>query len=306
MGKNSFFKSTIFLAVVACFLWSTAFVGIKIGLRYTTPLQFAGIRFFLSGLLILPFIKDFQQKWQIVKKHWKIIVLVGLLQTTIVYGLFYAGLDKVPAALGAMLIGSGPLFAALMAHIMTSDDKLTRRKTAIILLGMLGVAIISLNKDNASSDYSLLWVGIALLLIHNIIGGIGNVVVSKYGEGLPPMVLSSLSLSFGGAVLFMTSLIFEDFAWKAYPVEYYLSLAWLSFLSAAAITIWFTLLRRPGVKVSNLNTLKFIVPVLGAILSWLLLPDESPNFLAIIGMAIIATALFLLNSRLAKSDTKCV
>jgi len=41
---------TLLLAAVACMLWSTAFVGIKIGLRYSSPFQFAGFRFILSGL----------------------------------------------------------------------------------------------------------------------------------------------------------------------------------------------------------------------------------------------------------------
>lgn len=301
MSKNSFPSNTIFLAVIACFLWATAFVGIKIGLQYTTPLQFAGIRFFISGLMIFPFIKNFSTKWKIARVHWKLILLVGILQTTIVYGLFYTGLEKVPASLGAMLIGAGPLFAALIAHFLTSDDKLSKRKTMIILLGMLGVVIISLNKGNTSLNYPFLWVGIVLLLINNVIGGLGNVVVSKYGKGLPPMILSSLSLTFGGALLFALSLFFEGVEWEVYPTEYYLSLAWLSFLSAAAITIWFTLLKRPGVKVSNLNTWKFIVPVLGAILSWVILPDESPNLLAIAGMLIIALSLALLNSKRKKT-----
>lgn len=297
MQKKVFFQSTTFLAIVACFLWATAFVGIKVGLQYTTPLQFAGIRFFISGLMIMPFIKGFSQKWKIAKKHWRIIVLVGFLQTTVVYALFYLGLDKLPASLGAMLIGSGPLFAALVAHLMTQNDKLTTRKTLIILLGLVGVAIISLNKENASAAYPLLWLGTILLLFNNVVGGLGNVIVSKYGKGLPPMVLSAMSLTFGGAILFIISVFFEGFEWKSYPVPYYLSLVWLSFLSAAAITIWFTLLKRPEVKVSNLNTWKFIVPVLGAILSWIILPDESPNLLAIVGMFIIALSLVLLNSK---------
>lgn len=297
MVKARFFKSTIFLAIVACFLWSTAFVGIKIGLKYSTPLQFAGVRFFFSGLMILPFIKNFSKKWQIAKSYWKLIVIVGLLQTSLVYALFYSGLDKVPASLGAMLIGTGPLFAALVAHFMMQNDKLGWRKTLIILLGLLGVVVISLNKENDTTAYPLMWLGIILLLVNCIIGGVGNVVVAKYGKNLPPMLLSCLSLIFGGAVLFVASLFFEGFEWKIYPTEYYISLSWLSFLSAAAITIWFALLKRPGVKVSNLNTWKFIVPVLGAILSWIILPDESPTFLAIVGMSIIALSLVLLNSK---------
>ena len=41
-------------AILACLLWSSASIGIKIGLPYTSTLQFAGIRFFISGLLVLP------------------------------------------------------------------------------------------------------------------------------------------------------------------------------------------------------------------------------------------------------------
>ncbi|MFW5877888.1 MAG: EamA family transporter, partial [bacterium] len=61
--------STNFLAIIACLLWSTAFVGVKIGLEYETPLQFAGERFFISGLLILPFSGGMKRHWQIVREN---------------------------------------------------------------------------------------------------------------------------------------------------------------------------------------------------------------------------------------------
>lgn len=299
--KKHFFNHTIFLAIIACFLWSTAFVGIKIGLAYTTPLQFAGIRFFISGLMILPFIKNFGQQLQVAKQHYKVIIVLGLLQTTLLYALFYLGLERVPSALGAMLIGSGPLFAALVAHVVLPDDRLSMSKLWVILLGLVGIVVISLNKsNNIDGNYPYLWLGIVALLANNIVGGVGNVVVAKYGKKIPAMLLSSLSLIFGGFVLFVIAIMVEgvDMSWK--PLPYYISLGWLSFLSACAITIWFSLLKRPQVKVSNLNTWKFIIPVLGAILSWVILPDEHPSFFALLGMGIIATALILFNSRWVK------
>jgi len=116
---NKRLLSTSFLAIVACLLWATPFAAIKIGLKYTTPLNFAGIRFFISGLLILPFIPEFRAKLRALSsKSWKLIVQVALLQTTFLYGLFYTGIDYLPGALGAMLIGAQPLFAAIMAHLM--------------------------------------------------------------------------------------------------------------------------------------------------------------------------------------------
>ena len=78
-----FFRGTIFLAIIACLLWSSAFAGIKIGLRYTTPLQFAGIRFMLAGLLILPFCGDLSVYLRDVIAHHRTVALVSFFQTTL-------------------------------------------------------------------------------------------------------------------------------------------------------------------------------------------------------------------------------
>ncbi|MBV7439865.1 DMT family transporter [Weeksellaceae bacterium TAE3-ERU29] len=304
MEKEPFYKSTNFIAVICCFLWATAFVGIKIGLRYSQPLQFAGIRFFISGCLLLAFIPKAKFSLKVIKENAKLIVLVGFLQTTLVYSLFYTGLSFVPASLGAMLVGSGPLFAAIVAHIFIKNDKLTTRKTAVILLGFSGIVIISLGKGFDTSANHLIWLGIILLLINNIVGGLANVVVSQRSAKISAILLSSLSLIFGGFLLILISFILETWELHNYPIEYYLSLAWLSFLSATAITLWFVLLKRPGVKVSNLNIWKFIIPVLGAILSWLIMPNESPDATSIIGMIIIGISLLLLNSHWVKNPVK--
>jgi drug/metabolite transporter (DMT)-like permease len=77
------------------------------------------------------------------------------------------------------------------------------------------------------------------------------------------------------------------------PFQYWLVLLWLSIMASVAFTLWFTLLQRPGVKVSELNLWKFIIPVVGAILSWLLIPDENPEWLTISGMVIIIASLIM-------------
>jgi drug/metabolite transporter (DMT)-like permease len=80
------------------------------------------------------------------------------------------------------------------------------------------------------------------------------------------------------------------------PLVYWLDLIWLSFISAFAFSLWFKLLQRPGVKVSELNLWKFIIPVVGAVLSWLLVPGEYPEWLTITGMIIITGSLILFYS----------
>jgi drug/metabolite transporter (DMT)-like permease len=287
--KHENLRITI-LAIIACLLWSTAFVGIKIGLQYTTPLQFAGLRFFLSGLFLLPLVPSVSKLVRAVKQNFWLIVKVSAFQTSILYALFYWGVAMIDGALAAIIIGSQPLFAALTAHVMMKNDKMSLHKLLIISSGIGGIVLITLPKGISGPNKWSELLGISLLVLANIASGIGNVFVSKHRTSLPPIILNATQMLMGGVLLFIVSLITEPFSGFVFPTEYYLALSWLSFLSATAFTIWFFLLQQPNVKVSDLNVFKFIIPVFGATLSWLILPDESPDFITVAGMLIIGTS----------------
>ena len=289
------YKGTIFLAIVACLLWSSAFAVIKIGLQYTTPLRFAGLRFLLAGLMVLPLVGSYRAAFQYIKNNFRLIMLIAFLQTFVQYTLFYSGLNLVPGALGAIIIGAGPLFIALTAHFFMPDDRLTLPKLGIILMGIIGIALVSLSNVSGNETGNLIIIGIILLFLTNINAGFTNVVIARDARHIPPLVLSSSSLIIGGILLFLVSLPAEGYTFTIPPLAYYLSILWLSFLSAAAYSIWFLLLQRKGVKVSALNIWKFIIPVFGAILSWILIPNESPDLVSVAGITITAIALILFN-----------
>ena len=288
-------KGTVFLAIIACLLWASAFAVIKIGLQYTTPLRFAGLRFILAGLLVLPFVGSFRTAFEYLRNNMRIILLISFLQTFVQYTLFYSGLNLVPGALGAIIIGAGPLFIALTAHFLMTDDRLSLTKLGIILMGIAGIALVSLSKSSDKEAGKLIFAGIFLLFLTNINAGFTNVVIARGAKHIPPFLSSSVSLILGGIMLFLVSIPFEGTDFTIPPPSYFFALIWLSFLSAAAYSIWFLLLQREGVKVSALNIWKFIIPVFGAMLSWVLIPDESPDLVSVTGIAITALALILFN-----------
>ncbi|MDA3930139.1 MAG: DMT family transporter [Prolixibacteraceae bacterium] len=303
---RNLFKTTAFLAIVACFLWSTAFAGVKIGLNYMSPLQFAGIRFFISGILLFLFFGKPRIYFAELLKNFRFILLVAFLQTVLMYSLFYTGINMVPGALAAMVIGSGPLFAAIVAHFAFHNDKMNMRTTGGILLGIVGIVIINLGRQTTGVAGVRELLGVAILIGNNIVSGVYNVVVMKSKRKIPSLVLSSASLWIGGLVLFLISIPLEGIHITKFPLEFYFSLGWLSFLSAAAFSIWFVLLKRPGVKISHLNTWKFIIPVFGAILSWILIANESPDVYAIVGMIVVSMAMLVMNNDAIKAWFKKV
>lgn len=293
MQKLSF--RHILLAILACFLWSTAFVGVKTGLRYAQPLYFAGTRFMLSGLILLPFVGGLRHYFALVRRYHRRILAIGLVQTFIAYAFFYQGIDRVPGALAAIVIGSAPLITALVAHISLHDDRMTLAKTVSMSVGITGVALIGISRRPWITRGLPEFFGVLILLAGSISGAFGNVLVARNGKRVPPLVLNSAQLFIGGFLLLILSLLVEGSPLGEYPPLYYLSLGYLSILSAAAFSIWFFLLQRPGVKVSSLNLWKFIIPVFGAILSWLLLPDEYPEVITVVGMLLVATSIVAFN-----------
>ncbi|HKK81194.1 MAG TPA: DMT family transporter, partial [Prolixibacteraceae bacterium] len=182
------------------------------------------------------------------------------------------------------------------AHFAMNNDKMNIRTSSGIMMGLVGIIIINLGRQATGIGNALEIVGVLLLIINNLVSGIANVIVVKNKRLIPMLVLSSAQLAMGGFLLFLISIPVEGFQLtKVFPAEFWLSLGWLSFLSAAAFALWFTLLKRPGTKISYLNSWKFIIPVMGAVLSWIMLPDESPDSYAVTGMVFVAGAMLVMN-----------
>lgn len=284
-----------FLAFLACFLWSTAFVAVKTGLEHARPLSFAGIRFMLAGLILLPFWWKMPSPFRTLFSNLKTILWIGFFQTFLLYGLLFIGMTRIPGALAAIIIGSSPMISAIVAHFLISDDKMSFSKMGCILIGILGVFIISVSRQPWASPAGFReFVGILLLLLGSLSSAFGNVIVAK-DQDMDPLPLSSAQMFLGGLFLFLVSLPVEGVPRLTYPPEFYAALLWLVFISAAAFSLWFVLLKWPGVKFSELNLWKFVIPVSGAILSWMLIPEEHPNAVQIMGMVCVAISILSFN-----------
>lgn len=250
----------------------------------------------LSGILLVPFWWRRRPAFHAVFAHAGLILQVACFQTFTLYGLFYFGMTLVPGALAAMVIGASPLVSAVLAHYFMTGDRMTALKAASIGMGLTGVAILSISRLPWASAAGLTELaGIGILLLSNFSGALGNIIVARHRSDLSPVFLNSAQIFLGGLLLWAVSLPLEGPMVTEQPWPFWAALLWLAFLSATAFSIWFILLRRPLVKVSELNLWKFLIPVCGAALSWLLLPGETPSFWTLTGMVCIAAAILLFN-----------
>lgn len=273
------------MAVLACLLWSSAFVSAKIALEYQKPLTLAGMRFILAGLIQIPFCGSLLAPWRLLRREFRTVILVSLFHTIFLYAVFFIGLSMVGGAEGAIMIGSGPLCSALVAHLFMHDDKLQRKTAISLLFGVTGIIFISLAAKPWSPVGLKEFFGLLLLLSGSLVSAFGNVVVAKRKGGLPPIALNSIQMLVGGVVLMSIALPVYGVPQFRVPLIFYAQLLWLSIISAVAFAIWFYLLGRT--KVSQLNLWKFLIPLSGALLSWIFLSNEHPTVPSLAGMLFV-------------------
>lgn len=284
------------LALFACLLWSTAFVGVKYALTFAPPLFVAGIRFILAGLVIIPLC--YRDYLNTVRRDFKVILLVSLLQTFTVYLLYFLALNRIQASTGAALVGLGPMIGAVLGHFFIKSETFTRQKIISFILGITGVTLVSMAGGVGGTLPNLREVlGIGLFILSSVAGAVSNVVVVKYKQGINPYVLTSTQMSFGGLLLLMVALFTYDNITLILPIPFYLALFWLVFVSAAGFSIWYYLLAKRRESLISMNIWKFIMPVTGGVLGWIIMPDDSPSVVAIMGMFTVALSIFIFYRR---------
>ena len=94
-------------------------------------LVFAGIRFLLAGVIVLVFLFFTNRKKLFVSRNKiGVLILLGLVQTSIQYFFFYNGLAKVTGMQGAIFSSSGTFFTVLIAHFFYKNDRLNCKKSS--------------------------------------------------------------------------------------------------------------------------------------------------------------------------------
>lgn len=273
------------LAIFSCFLWACAFIFSKVALRYAPPIQIAGIRIFISAILMLIITR--RNSFKVLKGKEPYLILLAFLQTIYQFIAFIVGLSMINGSLGAFLVGLGPAVISLIVMLMIKEEKFNLNTLLAVIIGVFGITlmlILQYDANNIKFDYKLI-IGILLLFSTNITGGFSTVLVRlKFKDvGVKDMQLTQYSLSF--IIILLVSYLYEgpiDFK-QIMNFNFISSLIVLGSITATAVSIWNYLTKQKDIKLTTLNLYKFLIPTLGAILSWIFDANDKFNWISLIG-----------------------
>ena len=286
MSKTNIFQRPLWAALfafTAAFLWGWAYPFIKLGFdefEITTEMTgskmlFAGIRFFLSGVIILTVARLTHRSFSL-KDEAKssllgsslFLLLFTLLNTTLHYACFYIGLSHSQGSRAAILNSLSVFVLVLLACMFFKSDKLTIRKIMGCTIGFSG--ILSLNLGGAESGtFTLL--GDGMIILNALCGAFAGLMTRGVGKRVDVFVGTGYSLGIGGALLMIPGLLMGG----TLPHVTLLGLFYLLMLIGIS-TIGFTLYNKlltcnPVGKIAIWNSL---IPVVGAVTSCLCLSEE--------------------------------
>ncbi len=289
--------AVFFWALICALLWGSAFPMVKTGfimldIQHSTggKLYFAAYRFFLAGMMIFAGVSVAGKP--IVLSHrrdYGAMVLTGLLQTTLQYTFFYIGLSNTTGVKASIIIGSGSFFLALFSHLWFKDDRITLRKSAGLIFGFMGILLVNLQGDGLNFHVTL--TGEGFILLTALSSTLALVVVKKTAARVYPPLMSAYQLVTGAMALFLLALCFDSPAVLVFSGPSLLLLLYLSFLSAAAFSLWYLLIQYN--RLSSMAVYRFLIPVCAALLSVALIEGEHLHWPALVALVLVCFGMVL-------------
>ena len=284
-------------ALVCALLWGSAFPMVKTGfvlleIQHSTggKLFFAAYRFFLAGLMIFAGILIAGRPVTLShRRDYAAMVLTGLLQTTLQYTFFYIGLSNTTGVKAAIIIASGSFFLALFSHFWFKDDPLSFRKSAGLILGFAGILLVNLK--GSSLDFHLTLTGEGFILLTALSSTLALVIVKKTAVRVYPPLMSAYQLVTGAVALFGLALFFDPPSVLRFSGPSLALLVYLSFLSAAAFSLWYLLIQYN--RLSSMAVYRFLIPICAALLSVALIEEERLHWTAVAALMLVCLGMVL-------------
>jgi len=280
------------LFMVLCFVWGTTWLGMKVGIAVVPPGLFAGTRWTVAGLTLLLWRWAHGQRLQIPMRLTGRLVVVAVLMVSLNQVIQLYGLRFITAGLAAVLSSALTPVALLGFAVVVGQERFTWRQIAAMAIGMAGILVLFGPAAFAGRLDVREVLGAFGVVIGCLCYSAGSVMARPLMSTLAPAQMAAMTNLIGGAILLLSSIVFEPGARAAlvHPWGWAASLAWLYLLVPGAImstVIYFLLVRDWGA--SRTGTYAFVSPIIAVALGAMLF-GEKLDVGDVVGMLLMLAA----------------
>ncbi|MCB2052944.1 MAG: DMT family transporter [Geminicoccaceae bacterium] len=276
-------------------LWGGSFFFVGIAVGELPPLTIVALRVSLAAITLFLVLRLAGRSMPREPRLWLAFGAMGLLNNAVPFTLIVWGQTHIASGVAAILNATTPLFTVVVAHALTTDEKLTAGRIAGVVLGLTGVAVMI-------GGAALGTLGVQVTAQFAVLAGaLSYALAGVYGRrfkkmGAPPLVTATGQVTASSLMLVPIALM-VDRPWdlpmpSATAITAILALA--VFSTALAYILYFRILATAGA--TNLLLVTFLIPVSAIVLGVLVL-GETLLARHLAGMALIASGLAAIDGR---------
>jgi drug/metabolite transporter (DMT)-like permease len=264
-------------------LWGASFLFMRVAAPEFGPLALVLVRVGGAALVLLPLVA-WRGQGQALRRHWRAIALVGVLNSAVPFALFALAALALGTGLMSMFNATASIWGALIAWLWLKD-RLGPTRWLGLAIGVAGVVALSWGKaDLRPGAHGVsAAVGIAACLGAAVLYGLAGALSRRHLTGLPPLAVAA------GSQLAATAVLLVPALW-AWPAAMPSAPAWGAALAlslgctALAYLLYFRLIAHTGV--ANAMSVTFLIPLFALAWGWLVL-GEQPTGAMLAGCTVI-------------------
>lgn len=288
-------KKKAYLAYASvCFFWGTTYLAIRIGVEHLPPALFAGVRFFIAGILFIIFLK--WRGYALPAKAELIpLAIIGISLLSIANGSVVWAEQYVTSSVAALIVTTLPFFVVGFEMVQSNSEKITFKKIVGILIGFAGVIVLLLPNLRNGLDASYMK-GVLAVLVAPISWAAGSVYSKKVKLKTKPLMAAAVQMIIAGFILMVVGAIFGEISQVHFNTEGVAALVYLVFFGSIVGygSFIYALDKLPTALVS---TYAYINPIVAVFLGWLILNERLDAW------TILATVIILSGVALVKKTS---
>jgi drug/metabolite transporter (DMT)-like permease len=279
-------------------LWGGSFFFNGVAMRELPSFTLVWLRVAVAASALLCVQRLLGQRMPRDGRVWAAFFGMGMLNNVVPFVLIVWGQHRIASGLASILNATTPLFAVLVAHVLTADEKVTPLKATGVAVGFAGAAVMigpdALGGLGTGALAQLACVAAAL--VYAFAGIFGR----RFRRmGVTPLASAAGQVCASTMILLPLALLVDQPWHLAMPhAATWGAVLGIGLLSTAlAYVLYFRILATAGA--TNLMLVTFLIPV-SAILLGVLVLGETLLPRHVFGMALIGTGLAFIDGRLPR------
>jgi drug/metabolite transporter (DMT)-like permease len=279
--------------VLFVLLWSTGFIGSKLGADDAEPFTFLSLRYLIVLAILIPAALLVGRRANSWSERGHAMIVGMLLHGLYLAGVFWAIRHGMPAGVAALIVSLQPILTSVLSGPLLGE-KLTALHWGGLALGFAGALMVLAPglRDAVASGTGITGATIAATLVS--LGGIAAGTLYQKRFAANADLLAGAVWQYAGALLLVGagSLLFETREVRWTP-EFVFALGWLALvLSIGAISLLMLLIRQSAV--ARVSGLFYLVPAVTAVMAFFMF-GETLGPLQLAGMALATLAVLMIS-----------